>query len=159
MQNKIKKVSIVRTLIIFVFVASTLSAFAKVNSSNTSSAIDNSNLLLSEFTKTIDVSTQEACEMKEGYWYSNTCWANYNDYDEGITKDNVDRIVEEQVKAVEKFKININNEAYPIDFFFIEYEDKEFMILSLFNDHGTKSQFFCLVIVKILIKISFLQMQ
>lgn len=78
------------------------------------------------------------CTAKGGYWYQQICWANYED--EGIAKTDIDRVVDEQMVAIENAKITVNNQAYPISFFIPFPEGKDIMFLTIFNDgEGTKS--------------------
>ena len=93
---------------------------------------------LAEFNKTIEVASKTDCEKKEGYWYNKKCWANYNDFDDGVAKEDIDKEVDKQLNAAKGFGLKLDRQSFDIDFFFPErnFEENEFLMISLFSDNG-----------------------
>ncbi|WP_299884101.1 hypothetical protein [uncultured Lacinutrix sp.] len=85
--------------------------------------------------KTVKASSKSKCEKKGGYWYNDKCWANFKEFDEGISIENIDAEVEKQLNAAKDFGLQLNGKPFNLDFFFpeINYEDNEFMMISTFT--------------------------
>ncbi len=96
---------------------------------------------LKEVTKTYKVTTKEACEKKDGYWYKGKCWANFKEFDEGISKENIDAEVEKQLNMVKDYGLTLNGKAHDIGFFFpeIDTESNEIIIITTFKE-GTEER-------------------
>ena len=89
-----------------------------------------------ELSKTYDVLSKEACDSKNGYWYNNKCWANFED--EGISKEAIDSVVKEQFKWIKNSKIKIDDTSYPIVFFMPEEDGKELFLITVFREDDTE---------------------
>ncbi len=100
----------------------------------TMSSCSGQNKMVKKFNKTIKASSKSNCDKKDGYWYNGKCWANFEDFDDGISIENIDAEVEKQLIAAKGFGIEIDDTSFDIDFFFPEmnYEDDEFLVLSSF---------------------------
>jgi len=99
----------------------------------------NSQEKLSDLIKTYKVDTLEACEKKAGYWYKGKCWANF-DESEGISISNIDNEVNRQMEIINNTKINIDGEAYPINFFFPEEDGEQMILITMFKkDNKTQT--------------------
>ena len=51
-----------------------------------------------ELNKTYDVVNEQACNEKDGYWYKGKCWANFEEFDDGITKAAIDSVVASELE-------------------------------------------------------------
>lgn len=84
-----------------------------------------------------NISQETICEEKGGYWYKGKCW---NDFEEeGYTVEEIDEVVEREMALINKAQVMLNQEAYPIHFFFPEMDGKEIILLTVFTD-GDKSK-------------------
>lgn len=94
------------------------------------------NKMVKKFNKTIKATSKSSCEKKEGYWYNDKCWANFKEFDDGISIKDIDTEVVKQLKAVKDFGLEIDKKPYAIDFFFPEmnHEDDELLMVLLFTD-------------------------
>jgi hypothetical protein len=91
--------------------------------------------MVKKINKTVKASSKSKCEEKGGYWYNDKCWANFKEFDEGISIENIDSEVKKQLNAAKDFGLQLNEKPFNIDFFFPEmnYEDDEFMMISSFT--------------------------
>lgn len=55
---------------------------------------------------------KDSCAKNKGYWYNNKCWENFED--ESISANDIDRFVEEQIKIINKARVQIDGKKYPI---------------------------------------------
>lgn len=85
-----------------------------------------------------NVNDAASCVTKDGYWYQGKCWADYED--EGISKSEIDQVVEEEMQFINTARININDSDFPIEFFFPIPEGSEVIFLTVYEDiDGPKS--------------------
>jgi len=93
-----------------------------------------------KLSKTYKVSNESDCQKKDGYWYKSKCWANFSEFDDGISKEDIDSEVIKQFKEVEKYGLKINGKEYDIDLFFPEIDEssKEILIITLFTENEKK---------------------
>jgi hypothetical protein len=92
--------------------------------------------------KTYKKDSKVACEKKGGYWYEDKCWANFSEFDDGISVENIDSEVEKQLETAKKYGISVDGVSHEIDFFFpeIDEEEGEMVIITLFKDEeGVKT--------------------
>jgi hypothetical protein len=74
--------------------------------------------------------------VKNGYWYNNKCWKDYEDNIIHISK--IDSSVSSQKKIIEKSIIEIDNQTYPlVSFLPLEKEDGYLLIAV----YGTKNNY------------------
>jgi hypothetical protein len=85
-------------------------------------------------TETYTAETEEQCTAKNGYWYKGKCWVDFKEMDDRISKENIDREVEKQMKFIKQSTIKINNKAYPITFFFPEERGQEVILITTYTD-------------------------
>ena len=78
-----------------------------------------------------EVITQKDCSQKDGFWYNNKCWKDYSD--EGISNEDIDSVVTQQMKVINKTEIIINDSAYPIRFFIPEIDKKNVIIILVYE--------------------------
>ncbi|MEP0262917.1 hypothetical protein [Dokdonia sp.] len=97
---------------------------------------------LKQVLKTYKKDSKVACEKKGGYWYQGKCWANFSEFDDGISVENIDSEVEKQLETAEKYGISVDGIDHEIDFFFpeIDEEEGEILFITLFKDeNGVKT--------------------
>jgi len=59
--------------------------------------------------ETYNVKTEKKCQEKDGYWYKGKCWANFREYDDGIKVEDIDSLVDAQIKQINNSKFIIDN--------------------------------------------------
>ena len=85
-----------------------------------------------------DVDSSNDCATKNGYWYNEKCWKQFED--EGIAAANIDKVVQEELSIIRQTQISINGKKFPITFFFPEMSDKSVVFLTLYKtEAGTRS--------------------
>lgn len=97
---------------------------------------------LKQVLKTYKKDSKVACEKKGGYWYEGKCWANFSEFDDGISVEDIDSEVKKQLEAAKKYGISIDGVEREIDFFFpeIDEEEGEVLFITLFKDkEGVKT--------------------
>jgi hypothetical protein len=79
------------------------------------------------------IKSNSACSKKNGYWYNNKCWKDFED--EGISEAKIDSTVIAQMKIIDKSKVKINNQTFPLTAF-MPIEEKEGMLfIAVFGDY------------------------
>lgn len=93
---------------------------------------------IKKVSKTYKVKSEEKCQKKDGYWYKNKCWANFKEFDDGISVNEIDAEVKKQLKEAEKYGMNINEKKFKIDLFFPEIDEasREITLVTLFTENG-----------------------
>ena len=91
-----------------------------------------------KLSKTYKVKNEKECQKKGGYWYQNKCWANFLQFDEGISISEIDSEVKRQLKEIEKYGMEINGKKYIINSFFPEIDENsgEIAIITVFTEKG-----------------------
>ncbi len=92
---------------------------------------------LNKLLKTYDVKTPQACESKNGSWYQGKCWANFKEDDDGIPADEIDSVVEAQIRQIEQAKITINGHEYPIKMVMPEDDEDRAMLITVFSKNDS----------------------
>ncbi len=90
---------------------------------------------LAHWTETIPADDKAACEAAGGYWYKGKCWKNFED--EGISNEDIDRVVAKEMAALEEAVVKLGDESYPVEFFFPESTDEDgnsFELIIAFNN-------------------------
>ena len=82
------------------------------------------------------VKDSSQCAKKNGYWYNNKCWKDYED--EGIPKSEIDSIVSAQIKIINDSKITLDNATHPL-VAFMPIEEKDGLVL--ITVYGTKENY------------------
>ena len=78
------------------------------------------------------VHSEEKCNNKSnGFWYKEQCWKNFEN--EGISSNEIDSIVTQQIEIIDQSKIKLNNEFYPINQFFPYPEGKDLLLITLYT--------------------------
>lgn len=90
----------------------------------------------SSINSTIHVNSYEKCEKKDGYWYKGKCWAHFKEFDDGITKADIDTEVAQQLKEANAFGLTLDGQKHAIDFFFLESDPSvdEMLTVTIFKD-------------------------
>lgn len=93
---------------------------------------------IDKVSKTYKVKSEKKCQKKGGYWYKDKCWANFKEFDDGISVDKIDAEVEKQLKEAKKYGMTINGKKLGIDLFFPEIDEssKEITLATLFTEKG-----------------------
>ena len=86
--------------------------------------------------KTIKTSSENHCEEKGGYWYNNKCWANFKEFDEGISVKDIDAETEKQLNAAKEFGLQIDGKSFDIDFFFPEQDEESLLMILVFSEQA-----------------------
>ena len=95
---------------------------------------------LQRLLKTYPVSSEEACNAKDGYWYKDKCWAHFNEISPYISETSIDSIAQAQYEQINNSPMTINDKPYPIHFFMPEMSDEGFMfVTSCQTDDGPKT--------------------
>ena len=87
--------------------------------------------------QTINTTSKEDCESKNGYWYENTCW---KDFEQEQIKDNeVTSYLEDYKKSIADITLNLNHKTYS----FLNHEvltgsDNFILLFSSFLQDGTE---------------------
>jgi len=84
--------------------------------------------------------TQEQCNSKEGYWYNNKCWKDFED--DGISKSKIDSVVSAEMKIIKKSSFNIDNKTYPLVAFLPLEEDEGLLLIAVY---GTRDNYKSLI--------------
>ena len=71
------------------------------------------------------------CSKKEGYWYKNKCWKNYED--EGISASKIDSTVSSQMEIIRKSIITIDNQTFQLIAFLPIKEDEGMLLISVYK--------------------------
>lgn len=92
---------------------------------------------LKQVLKTYKKDSKIDCDKKGGYWYKGKCWANFAEFDDGISISEIDVEVEKQLDAAKKYGITINDKNEEIDFFFIEVDEQggEMILITVYKDN------------------------
>jgi hypothetical protein len=83
---------------------------------------------------------QSQCETKNGYWYNNKCWKDFED--EGIPNSKIDSTVIAEMKVISQSTFVIDNQTYPL-IAFLPIEEKEGMLL--LTVYGTQDNYNSLI--------------
>lgn len=97
---------------------------------------------LKQVLKTYKKDSKIDCDKKGGYWYKGKCWANFTEFDDGISISEIDAEVKKQLEAAKKYGITIKDTNHEIDFFFMEVDEQEgeVILITVFKDNeGTKT--------------------
>ena len=87
------------------------------------------------------IKSNSACSEKNGYWYNNKCWKDFED--EGISEAKIDSTVIAQMKIIDKSKVKMNNQTFPLTAFMpIEGKDGMMFIAVFGNYENYKTLFF-----------------
>ena len=78
------------------------------------------------------IKSNSACSEKNGYWYNNKCWKDFED--EGISEAKIDSAVIAQMKIIDKSKMKINNQTFPLTAFMPIDEKKGMIFIAVFGD-------------------------
>ncbi|MGZ2370526.1 hypothetical protein ACXR6G_12110 [Ancylomarina sp. YFZ004] len=78
-----------------------------------------------------NANTKEACDCKNGVWYNNKCWTEYDD--NGVSSENIDSVVNVQIKIIEKGIIKVNDQSHKITFFFPMQEEKQLILVTSYK--------------------------
>ena len=86
------------------------------------------------------VKNQSLCADKDGYWYNNKCWKDYED--DGIVKTKIDSIVTADMGIIRNSTFQINNQTFPLVAFLPIEKDKEVAFIAVY---GTKDNYSTLI--------------
>ncbi|MEQ6122762.1 hypothetical protein AAON49_01010 [Pseudotenacibaculum sp. MALMAid0570] len=91
---------------------------------------------IKKLSKIYKVTSEKKCQKKGGYWYKNKCWANFLEFDDGISKENIDTEVDKQIKESKNYGMKIDDKKLEIDLFFPEVDEdsKEITVVTLFTE-------------------------
>lgn len=78
------------------------------------------------------VKTESDCSEKEGYWFNDKCWKDYEDV--GISNDKINTYVIQQMNIINYSKVMINDIAYPIIGIAPEQEDGLLHLIVIYQD-------------------------
>jgi hypothetical protein len=79
------------------------------------------------------IKSNSACSEKNGYWYNNKCWKDFED--EGISEAKIDSTVIAQMKIIDKSKLKINNQTFPLTAFMPIEEKKGMIFIAVFGEY------------------------
>lgn len=86
------------------------------------------------------VKSEIKCSNKNGYWYNNKCWKDFDD--DGILNSAIDSMVISEMKIISKSTFIIDNKIYPLIGFLPIEEDEGILFLAVY---GTKDNYKTLV--------------
>ena len=86
------------------------------------------------------VKNSSQCVKKNGYWYNDKCWRDYED--NGIPDSKIDSTVAAQMKIIKKTTLSIDGKTYPLLIFLPVEQDDGFV---LFAVYGTKDHYKSLI--------------
>ena len=66
---------------------------------------------------------KKSCEKKDGYWYKEKCWENFED--EGISEDKIESYVDGQIKLINNASVFLNDAKFSIEKTDIGIESEE----------------------------------
>ena len=84
-----------------------------------------------------NIETKSKCELKNGYWYNDKCWKEFED--DGISAVDIDEVVEKQMVIINKTKITIDGKEHLIKSVLPNPEDDNILLIVLFNN-GTEDR-------------------
>ncbi|MCM5662756.1 COG3904 family protein [Galbibacter mesophilus] len=91
---------------------------------------------LKKLLKTKKANSLEKCEKKNGYWYQGKCWANFKDFDDNITKEDVDRVVAEQMEIAKDYGLSIGGDNKAVTFFMPQTDGKQIFVVTVYNENN-----------------------
>lgn len=87
-----------------------------------------------------EITTEKTCIEKGGTWYNGKCWKDFED--DGISKMDIDATVQEQMLKIKAANIKVNEQTYPLLFFFPEMDKKKILLITLYQ---TENDYFTIV--------------
>lgn len=84
-----------------------------------------------------NIETKLKCESKNGYWYQDKCWKEFED--DGISRVDIDEVVEKQMLIINNTKITIDGKEHLIKIVFPSLEDDHILLIILYHN-GTEDR-------------------
>lgn len=94
-----------------------------------------------ELNKTYSVTSEQACDEKNGYWYKGKCWSNFKEYDHGIAITEIDSVVQETLEKASEYRIHLGDDAYQVGFFIPEEAKGVTYFIGKFNNGDELNSF------------------
>ncbi|MFY0602734.1 MAG: hypothetical protein JXQ93_02210 [Flavobacteriaceae bacterium] len=91
---------------------------------------------LRKVVKTYRVKTKDKCNKKEGYWYKEKCWANFNEIDDHILKEDIDSITAAQYKVIKTSKLKLNGIEHSVGYFTASEEEDKLVFITVFSQNN-----------------------